>query len=101
MTKDDDTITALVDAFETHGLTLGNTTRCAPTNHLGRFRKPELIAALHPPLSINHFATQLLPYCRKSGASRPHKMNRLTPLLFGFSDLLIVHQLTPAILHCP
>jgi hypothetical protein len=46
VTKDDDTIAALVNAFETHGLTLGSTTRRAPTDHLGRFRKPELIAAL-------------------------------------------------------
>jgi hypothetical protein len=46
VTKDDDTIAALVDAFETHGLTLGSTTRLTPTDHLGRFRKPELTAAL-------------------------------------------------------
>jgi hypothetical protein len=45
VTKDDDTIAALVNAFETHGLTLGSTRR-APTDHLGRFRKPEQTAAL-------------------------------------------------------
>jgi hypothetical protein len=46
VTKDDDTIAALVNAFETHGLTLGSTTRRAVTDHLGRFRKPELAVAL-------------------------------------------------------
>jgi hypothetical protein len=46
VTKDDDTIAALVSAFETHGLTLGSTARPASTDHLGRFRKPELTAAL-------------------------------------------------------
>jgi hypothetical protein len=46
VTKDDDTIAALVSAFETHGLTLGSTTRRAATDHLGRFRKSELTAAL-------------------------------------------------------
>jgi hypothetical protein len=45
-TKDDDTIAALVDAFETYGLTLGSTTQRTPTDHLGRFRKAELTAAL-------------------------------------------------------
>jgi hypothetical protein len=44
VTKDDDTIAALVNAFETHGLTLGNTTSRAPTDHLGRFRKSQLTA---------------------------------------------------------
>jgi hypothetical protein len=46
VTKDDDTTAALVNAFETHGLTLGSTTRRAPTDRLGRFHKAELTAAL-------------------------------------------------------
>jgi hypothetical protein len=44
VTSGDDTITALVNVFETHGLTLGSTTRRAANDHLGRFRKPELTA---------------------------------------------------------
>jgi hypothetical protein len=46
VTKDDDTMAALVNAFETYGLTLGSTTRRAATDHLGRLRKYELTAAL-------------------------------------------------------
>ena len=47
VTKEDDTIAALVNAFETHGLTLGGTARPASTDHLGRFRKPGYAVADH------------------------------------------------------
>jgi hypothetical protein len=46
VTKDDDTTAALIKAFEAHGLILGSTTENAPVDHLGRFRKAELAAAL-------------------------------------------------------
>jgi hypothetical protein len=95
VTKDDDTIAALVNAFETHGLTLGSTTRRAATDHLGRFRKSELAAALtNFDQSIRDKANAVL---QKVGASRP-QTNCLAPLsaayLFEFSGLIILHQLT-------
>jgi hypothetical protein len=95
VTKDDNTIAALVNAFETHGLTLGSTTRRAATDHLGRFRKPELtVAFTNFDQSIRD---KVIAVLQKVGGIAPADYC-LAPLsaayLFEFSGFIILHQLT-------